>query len=120
MLPSCLKLVPQGLVGPVPEKALDMAQRAQHKSEYLGHLIKDLLSLSAIKAARDITKTEIDLRDVVKTVFEDVQPHAAEKNLKPGDVIVDIDLEEVRSPDDVTDKVEKAKDEGYRVVTVLV
>ena len=46
--------------------------------------------------------------------------NAAEKNLSPGDVIVEIDLEEVRSPSDVTDKVEKAKDEGYRVVTLLV
>jgi serine protease Do len=46
--------------------------------------------------------------------------NAAEKNLNPGDVIVEIDLEEVRSPSDVADKVEKAKDEGYRVVTLLV
>jgi len=45
---------------------------------------------------------------------------AAEKSLGPGDVIVEIDLEEVRSPADVSDKVEKAKDEGYRVVTLLV
>jgi serine protease Do len=55
-------------------------------------------------------------------VITDVLPggNAAEKNLKPGDVIVEIDLEEVRNPNDVTDKVEKAKDEGYRVVTLLV
>ncbi len=46
--------------------------------------------------------------------------NAAEKHLSPGDVIVEIDLEEVRSPSDVSDKVEKAKDEGYRVVTLLV
>jgi serine protease Do len=46
--------------------------------------------------------------------------NAAEKHLSPGDVIVEIDLEEVRSPSDVADKVEKAKDEGYRVVTLLV
>ncbi len=46
--------------------------------------------------------------------------NAAEKNLSPGDVIVEINLEEVRSPSDVSDKVEKAKDEGYRVVTLLV
>jgi serine protease Do len=55
-------------------------------------------------------------------VITDVLPggNAAEKNLKPGDVIVEIDLEEVRSPADVTEKVEKAKGEGYRVVTLLV
>jgi serine protease Do len=55
-------------------------------------------------------------------VITEVLPegNAAEKNLKPGDVIVEIDLEEVRNPDDVANKVEKAKDEGYRVVTLLV
>jgi len=55
-------------------------------------------------------------------VITDVLPggNAAEKNLKPGDVIVEIDLEEVRSPDDVAKLVEKAKDEDYRVVTLLV
>ncbi len=81
MITSCLKLVTQGLVGPVPPKTLDMVQRAEHKSEYLGHLIKDLLSLSAIKAERAVTTAEIDLHDVVNTVFEEVQLHAAEKNL---------------------------------------
>jgi serine protease Do len=44
----------------------------------------------------------------------------AEKGLKPGDVIVEIDQEEVRSPAEVADRVKKAKDEGYRVVTLLV
>ncbi len=44
----------------------------------------------------------------------------AEKGLKPGDVIVEVDQEEVRSPTEVADRVKKAKDEGYRVVTLLV
>jgi serine protease Do len=44
----------------------------------------------------------------------------AEKGLKAGDVIVEVDQEEVSTPADVADKVEKAKSEGYRVVTLLV
>ncbi len=44
----------------------------------------------------------------------------AEKGLKPGDVIVEVDQEEVKSPTEVADRVKKAKDEGYRVVTLLV
>ena len=44
----------------------------------------------------------------------------AEKDLKPGDVIVEVDQEEVKSPTEVADRVKKAKDEGYRVVTLLV
>lgn len=45
---------------------------------------------------------------------------AAEKGLRPGDVIVEVDQEEVSSPDQVAEQVQRAKDEGYRVVTLLV
>ncbi|MHC4173643.1 MAG: sensor histidine kinase [Planctomycetota bacterium] len=78
---SCLQLVTRGLTGPVPDKALDMVQRAQRKSEYLGHLIRDLLSLSRIKAAKEIPKTAVELPEIINQVFEEVQPHTAEKNL---------------------------------------
>jgi serine protease Do len=44
----------------------------------------------------------------------------AEKGLRPGDVIVEVDQEEVSTPSDVATKVDKAKSEGYRVVTLLV
>jgi signal transduction histidine kinase len=78
---SCLKLVTQGLTGTIPEKAMDMVQRAQHKSEYLGQLVKDLLSLSRIKAVSEIPKTEVKLPEVVSQVFEELQPHVIEKRL---------------------------------------
>jgi len=45
---------------------------------------------------------------------------SAEKGLKAGDVIVEVDQEEVSTPADVVEKVDKAKAEGYRVVTLLV
>lgn len=78
---SCLQLVTLGLTGPVPDKALDMVQRAQRKSKYLGHLIKDLLSLSRIKAARKIPKTAVKLPEIINHVFEELQSRVAEKNL---------------------------------------
>ncbi len=78
---SCLQLVTKGLTGPVPDKAMDMVQSAQRKSKFLGHLIKDLLSLSRIKAAKEIPKTEVELQEITNQVFEDLQPHVAEKNL---------------------------------------
>ncbi len=55
-------------------------------------------------------------------VITEVEPDstAAEKGLRPGDVIVEVDQEEVASPADVASKVDRAKDEGYRVVTLLV
>ncbi len=45
---------------------------------------------------------------------------AAEKGLRPGDVIVEVDQEQVASPADVADRVERAKSEKFRVVTLLV
>lgn len=45
---------------------------------------------------------------------------AAEKGLRPGDIIVEVDQEEVRSPDQIVERVKKAKTDGYRVVTLLV
>ena len=45
---------------------------------------------------------------------------AAEKGLRAGDVILEVDQEEVRSPADVNDMVQRARDEQYRVVTLLV
>ena len=55
-------------------------------------------------------------------VITEVTPEgsAAEKGLRPGDVIVEVDQEEVESPAQVAEKVAKAKDDGYRVVTLLV
>ena len=50
----------------------------------------------------------------------DSEGSAAEKGLKPGDVIVEVDQEEVDSPAQVAERVKKAKDQGYRVVTLLV
>lgn len=44
---------------------------------------------------------------------------AAEKGLRAGDVIVEVDQEQVNNPSDVAARVKKAKDEGYRVVTLL-
>lgn len=81
MITSCLQLVTKGLTGPIPEKALDMVQSAQRKSKFLGHLIKDLLSLSRIKAAKKIPKTEVKLQEIINQVFEDLKQHVAEKNL---------------------------------------
>lgn len=81
MITSCLKLVTHGLTGPIPERALDMVRRAETKSEYLGHLIKDLLSLSRIKSAKELPKTEVKLAEIIRQVFEDLQPHADSKDV---------------------------------------
>ena len=45
---------------------------------------------------------------------------AMEKGLQPGDIIVEVDQEEVSEPGQVAQLVEQAKEEGYRVVTLLI
>jgi serine protease Do len=45
---------------------------------------------------------------------------AAEKDLRAGDVIVEVDQKAVKAPGDVQDRVKAAQDNGYRVVTLLV
>ena len=55
-------------------------------------------------------------------VVTDVDPQgpAAEKGLQAGDVIVEVDQQTVASPGDVAARVDEAKANGYRVVTLLV
>ena len=45
---------------------------------------------------------------------------AAEKDLRPGDVIAEVDQKAVTSAEDVGLRVKSAQDNGYRVVTLLV
>jgi serine protease Do len=60
-----------------------------------------------------------DAEGVLVTDVDQAGP-AAEKDLRPGDVIVEVDQKAVKSPGDVRDRVKSAQDNGYRVVTLLV
>jgi serine protease Do len=63
------------------------------------------------------------LEDSAKgVVVTEVEPgsSAAEKGLSAGDVIVEVDQEEVNSPGEIARKIEQARKGGYRVVTLLV
>jgi len=68
-------------------------------------------------------RTQFELgEDLEGVVITDVEAEgtAAEKGLRPGDIIVEVDQEEVKTPGDVADWIEGAKDKGFRVVTLLV
>ena len=45
---------------------------------------------------------------------------AAEKGLQPGDIILEVDQESVASPSDVAERIRKAREDGYNVVTLLI
>jgi serine protease Do len=78
------------------------------------------VSLAAID---DKARTKYSLADdaegVLVTDVDQTGP-AAEKDLRPGDLIVEVDQKAVKSPGDVRDRVKSAQDNGYRVVTLLV
>lgn len=60
--------------------------------------------------------------DAAGVVVIDVVPmsSAAERGLRPGDVIAEMDQEPVSTPEEVRDHVAQARDEGYRVITLLI
>ena len=76
----------------------------------------------ALASLTDALRAEHGLDAEVKGVLvTEVDPKgsAAAKDVQPGDVIVEVDQEEVASPGDVAKHIEQAKADGYRVVTLL-
>ena len=82
---------------------------------------KDIgLSLSELTPAlRERFELEEDAKGVVITDVDESGP-AADKDLRPGDVIVEVSQEEVASPRDLAAKVEKARSAGQKSVLLLV
>jgi serine protease Do len=68
---------------------------------------------------REQYKLEADVAGVVVTSVADGGA-AAERGIQPGDVIVEVDQKAVSAPADVARRVKDAKDNGYRVVTLLI
>ncbi|MGF1475360.1 MAG: DegQ family serine endoprotease [Geminicoccaceae bacterium] len=62
---------------------------------------------------------EGDVNGVVIVDVAEDSPGAAE-NLRPGDMIVEVDQTEVGSPPEVAAKIQQAKSEGKRVVVLLI
>jgi serine protease Do len=78
------------------------------------------LKLSALS---DDLRKKYGLDDKIKgVVVEDVDPQspAAQKGIKPGDVIVEAAQESVSSPDDVSKSIEKVKKSGRKAVLLRV
>ncbi|MDY0884280.1 DegQ family serine endoprotease [Dongia soli] len=76
-----------------------------------------------LAAIGDKQRQDFDLgEDVTGVVIVDVDPDgpAAEKDLRPGDVIVEVDQKAVETPKEVAARIKTAQDNGYRVVTLLV
>jgi serine protease Do len=82
----------------------------------------DLLGLK-LSAITDELRKKFEIpKDATGVVVTDVAANgpAAEKDLRPGDVIAEVDQKAVTSAEDVGLRVKSAQDNGYRVVTLLV
>jgi len=82
----------------------------------------DLLGLKLSSITDELRKKfqiPDDASGVVVVEVADQGP-AAEKDMRPGDVIAEVDQKAVASPDDISARVKAAQDNGYRVVTLLV
>lgn len=82
----------------------------------------DALGLALSPITPELTakyKIEEDMKGVVIT---DVvkESDAAERRLRPGDIIVEVGQEPVSTPAEVADQVEKAREKGRKVVLLLV
>jgi serine protease Do len=115
------------MLGELDEKADDQSEsdssddQDQDQPAEQGSKLKALgVELSSITAKQ---RQDFGLdKDVSGVVVVDVDPDgpAAEKDLRPGDVIVEVDQKAVDTPKDVAARVKAAQDSGYRVVTLLV
>jgi serine protease Do len=82
----------------------------------------DLLGLK-LSAITDELRQKFQIPDDAEgVVVVDVAQKgpAAEKDMRAGDVIAEVDQKAVTSPEDVSQRVKAAQDNGYRVVTLLV
>jgi serine protease Do len=82
----------------------------------------DLLGLD-VGRITDPLREKYDLpEDADGVVILTVDPNstAAEKDLRPGDIIAEVDQKSVATPADVRDRVKSAQDNGYRLVTLLI
>jgi serine protease Do len=112
-------------VGEYPENedqaSVEQTSKEPEKSEDEGSKIESLgIDLATLdQKGRDKYSLSADTEGVLVVDVAQDGP-AAEKDLRAGDVIVEVDQKAVKSPGDVRDRVKAAQDNGYRVVTLLV
>ncbi len=104
----------QGLLAANEDKGGKDKPPAQKATESLG------LKFTAITPElRQQYEIKPDMKGVVVTEVQ-ANSAAAEKGLKAGDVIIEVGQEEVRKPEDVTNRVQKAKEQSKKSILLLV
>ena len=78
---SCLKVVLNGMTGPVSEKSREFISRAENRSRSMLTFVKDLLDLSSIRADKALLRKKASFPDIVKKAADQLTPRINEKNL---------------------------------------
>lgn len=116
--------VVQTTVGELPEDQTQVAAATTSTPDKSANAATEISGLGLQLApitqdTRDKYQIGADQKGVVIT---DVAPNgpAAERGLKPGDVIVEVQQEEVTSPDDVKSRVESVRKQNRKSVLMLI
>jgi signal transduction histidine kinase len=78
---SSLRVVLDGYTEPIPQKAREMIERAELRSEQLQRFVKDLLDLSRMRAAGQMTREMIDVTELLAEAVARSQSLLEEKSL---------------------------------------
>lgn len=81
-LHSYLDVILQGFLGPVNEKVLSKLQRIRARSAEAILLTNDVLKISKLRLLDEITKEEIEIRDVFRSVLLKQRAHIEKKKVK--------------------------------------
>ncbi len=108
-------------LGALNEAVVAAAAPGRNETEKTPDTVSDLgMELSELTAQlRQEFELPADMTGVMVTKV-DGNSAAAAKGISAGDVIVEVDQEAVENTGDVVKQIEKAREEGYRVVTLLV
>lgn len=77
----CLKVILEGMTGIISAKTREMAARAELRCVQIINFVKDLLSLSRIRAGREMQKNNISMSEVAKRAIEQTKQKIKEKNI---------------------------------------
>lgn len=97
---SCLKVISAGFAGKVASKQEELVKRAEYRTSTLLHFVKDVLSLSRLKAVRKLKMSAVSLpqaiRDAVESMYISPEESAVELTLDLPEGIPLINIDEVR------------------------
>jgi signal transduction histidine kinase len=78
---SCLRVVLDGLSGPLPDSARNMVGRAERRSRSLLEFANDLLYLSLLRAGEGVRKQQLSLSELLGELTREMRAEAEKRGL---------------------------------------